>query len=153
MAVDPQYYLENQLAKPLERIFEAIMDNPQSILTGDHTRVIALPTPKSGGIVGFTRVKETCLGCRAPLQSGDKVLCLHCKDNAPGVFQNILHRLRTKEMEFSRLWTQCQNCQGSFHQEVLCTAADCPIFYMRTKVKKELNDTRATAAKFDDLQW
>lgn len=85
LAVDSQYYLENQLSKPLSRIFEAIMDNPQSIrtnsplppsllplfplVTGEHTRVIAMPTPKTGGIVGFTRVKETCQGCRAPLQS------------------------------------------------------------------------------------
>lgn len=25
------------------------------------------------------------------------------------------------EMLFGRLWTQCQECQGSLHQDVLCT--------------------------------
>ena len=25
------------------------------------------------------------------------------------------------EEKFARLWTQCQNCQGSLHADVLCT--------------------------------
>ena len=29
------------------------------------------------------------------------------------------------EEKFSRLWTQCQRCQGSLHQDVLCTSRDC----------------------------
>lgn len=33
------------------------------------------------------------------------------------------------------LWTQCQRCQGSLHQDVLCTSRDCPIFYRRKKVR------------------
>lgn len=33
VAVDSQYYLENQLSKPLMRMFQAIMDNPQSLCT------------------------------------------------------------------------------------------------------------------------
>jgi len=74
-------------------------------------------------------------------------------ENAAGIYQQTLGKVRAKEMEYNRLWTQCQNCQGSFHQEVLCTAADCPIFYMRTKVKKELVETRSTLEKFDDLTW
>ena len=39
------------------------------------------------------------------------------------------------ENKFSRLWTECQRCQGSLHQEVLCSNKDCPIFYMRTKAQ------------------
>lgn len=36
-----------------------------------------------------------------------------------GKFQ-IFH-LNTLEERFSRLWTQCQRCQGSLHEDVLCT--------------------------------
>lgn len=32
----------------------------------------------------------------------------------------IFH-LNTLEERFSRLWTQCQRCQGSLHEDVLCT--------------------------------
>jgi len=30
-------------------------------------------------------------------------------------------QLGALESKFSRLWTQCQRCQGSLHEEVLCT--------------------------------
>lgn len=29
--------------------------------------------------------------------------------------------LSALEEKFSRLWTQCQRCQGSLHEDVLCT--------------------------------
>ena len=48
------------------------------------------------------------------------------------------------QQHFSRLWTQCQRCQGSLHQEVLCTSRDCPIFYRRRKAHKDLIEVRRT---------
>lgn len=155
IAIDAQYYLENQLTKPLCRIYQALMDNPKAtLLSGDHTRQISIPTPKERkGILQFTQVRETCMNCKAPLRATEKILCNYCKENSPDVYCNYLSKLRIKEQEFSRLWTQCQSCQGSMHQEVLCTARDCPIFYLRAKVRKELEDTRKTLRKFDDLSW
>ena len=51
----------------------------------------------------------------------------------------ILHRSLTAvaelEAAYGALWTQCQRCQGSLHQDVLCTSRDCPIFYRRKKVR------------------
>ncbi len=38
--IDNNHYLENQLAKPLMRLFGPIMDHPESLLHGDHTRTI-----------------------------------------------------------------------------------------------------------------
>ena len=52
------------------------------------------------------------------------------------------------EAQFSALWTQCQRCQGSLHQDVLCRSRDCPIFYRRMKVQKELGEAQATLARF-----
>lgn len=49
-----------------------------------------------------------------------------------------------------QLWSQCQRCQGSLHQDVLCTSRDCPIFYRRKKVAKELDEAHATLARFVD---
>jgi len=48
-----------------------------------------------------------------------------------------------------RLWTQCQRCQGSLHQDVLCTSRDCPIFYRRKKVQKDLLEAETTLKRFD----
>lgn len=41
----------------------------------------------------------------------------------PGVFCHTfqIYHLNTLEERFSRLWTQCQRCQGSLHEDVLCT--------------------------------
>ena len=56
------------------------------------------------------------------------------------------------QSRFSRLWTQCQRCQGSLHSEVLCSNRDCPIFYMRVKVQKELEQATAKLERFS-LDW
>lgn len=58
------------------------------------------------------------------------------------------------DAEYNALWTQCQRCQGSLHQDVLCTSRDCPIFYRRKKVQKDLNEAQATLSRFADLaEW
>lgn len=44
------------------------------------------------------------------------------------------------EHRFARLWTECQNCAGTLRDEVFCAAQDCPIFYMREKVKIDLKE-------------
>ena len=48
--------------------------------------------------------------------------------------------------EYNVLWTECQRCMGSLIEDVICTAKDCPIFYKRTKVKKDLDSS------YQDLQ-
>jgi len=154
LTLDSQYYLE-QLIAPLCRIFEPLLDNPRSVfLTGEHTRQIIIPTPKAkvGAITSFAIVREACLGCKASLKPSEKTLCVYCLPNAPEIYQVYLNRVREKEMQFQRLWTQCQNCQGSMHQEVICAANDCPIFYMRTKVYKDLGEAQQSLVKFD-LSW
>lgn len=34
--------------------------------------------------------------------------------------------LNALEERFSRLWTQCQRCQGSLHEDVICTRCALP---------------------------
>jgi hypothetical protein len=43
--------------------------------------------------------------------------------------QRSLLAVNELQETFGRLWTQCQRCQCSMHQDVLCTSRDCPIFY------------------------
>jgi hypothetical protein len=37
---------------------------------------------------------------------------------------------------------------GSLHQDVLCSSRDCPIFYRRKKVQKDLNETQKELERF-----
>nr|GLL24467.1 DNA polymerase delta catalytic subunit [Ipomoea trifida] len=64
--IDPHYYLENQISKPLLRIFEPILKNAsKELLHGSHTRSISISTPSTGGIMKFAKKQLTCIGCKA----------------------------------------------------------------------------------------
>ncbi|ELK30158.1 DNA polymerase delta catalytic subunit [Myotis davidii] len=43
---------------------------------------------------------------------------------------------------------QAHRCQGSLHEDVICTSRDCPIFYMRKKVRKDLEDQEQLLRRF-----
>lgn len=63
LPIDTEYYLTNQLSKPLSRLFEPIIDNPSALLHGEHTRSIVkkTPTARAGGIMMFA-VKKLKVG-------------------------------------------------------------------------------------------
>lgn len=52
--------------------------------------------------------------------AGD-VVCEHCKPKESSLFQTEIAQLNVLEEKFTRLWTQCQRCQGSLHEDILCT--------------------------------
>ncbi|KAG0169094.1 DNA-directed DNA polymerase delta [Apophysomyces sp. BC1015] len=69
--IDTKYYLENQLSKPLLRIFEPILGNKADLLlSGAHTRTVNIATPTIGGLMKFAVKSATCLGCKSPLPKG-----------------------------------------------------------------------------------
>lgn len=122
--IDTQYYLENQLSKPLLRIFEPILGESRAesvLLRGDHTRTKTVVHSKVGALAAFTKKKSTCIGCRAVLEDQDSAVCNHCKPREAEIYFVEVNHLNSLESKFSQLWTQCQRCSGSLHEEVLCT--------------------------------
>lgn len=153
--IDTQYYLEQQLAKPLLRIFEPILGEAKAeavLLKGEHTRCKTVLTSKVGGLMAFAKKRTTCIGCKAVLNDGGAV-CSYCRSRQSELYQKEISQLKLLEEKFSRLWTQCQRCQGSLHEEVLCTSRDCPIFYMRKKVQKDLGDQEKVMVRFGPPAW
>eukprot|EP00053_Salpingoeca_punica_P017130 m.163926 g.163926 ORF g.163926 m.163926 type:complete len:1070 (-) comp17121_c0_seq2:836-4045(-) len=147
--LDTQYYLENQLENPLRSIFEPILgEKIKSLLSGDHTRTIVKVARNNTGLMKFTQKQETCLGCKALLRPNETTLCAACKSNESNLFQKEITKLNELEQRFARLWSQCQRCQGSLHQDVLCTSKDCPIFYMRKKVQIDLSAQDSVLSRF-----
>lgn len=153
LPVDTQHYLDHHLAQPLLRIFEPLLKNPEKeLLAGEHTRTISLATPSAaaGGIARFAKVRPTCLGCRAQLAPPAKgapagqqqALCPHCLPRAAEIYAGLAATVAAAEGLHDALWTECQRCQGSLHQDVLCASRDCPIFYRRTKVKNDLREAQ-----------
>ncbi|XP_060705472.1 DNA polymerase delta catalytic subunit isoform X2 [Hemiscyllium ocellatum] len=153
--IDTQYYLEQQLAKPLLRIFEPILGETKAeavLLKGEHTRCKTVLTSKVGGLMAFAKKRSTCIGCKAVLNDNGAV-CSYCKCRQSELYQKEVSQLKLLEEKFSRLWTQCQRCQGSLHEDVLCTSRDCPIFYMRKKVQKDLGDQEKVMMRFGPATW
>ncbi|MCJ1417659.1 DNA-directed DNA polymerase delta [Xylographa parallela] len=152
--IDTKYYLENQLAKPLGRIFDPILGERKAgqLLTGEHTRSISVAAPSLGGLMKFAKRTQTCMGCKKPLISKEEMagaVCENCRPRIGELYQKTLHKVSDLEVRFSRLWTQCQRCQGSMHCEVICSSKDCPIFYMRMKAKKDVEDAGKELTRFD----
>ena len=153
--IDTRYYLDNQLAKPLGRIFDPILGEKKSgqLLTGDHTRSISVAAPTLGGLMKFAKKTQTCMGCKKPLsgkEESEGAVCKNCSPRIGELYQKTLHKVSDLEVRFGRLWTQCQRCQGSMHNEVICVSKDCPIFYMRMKAKKDVEDAGKELKRFDN---
>ncbi len=154
--IDAQYYLTNMLAKPLLRIFEPILGDQKAestLLRGEHTLTKTVVTSKVGALSAFTKKKATCIGCKVPLDKDNGAVCAHCQANESSIYQKQISHFAALETKFAKLWTQCQRCQGSLHEEVLCTSRDCPIFYMRKKIQIELNEQDKVLARFGDASW
>ncbi|KAK7742178.1 DNA-directed DNA polymerase delta [Diatrype stigma] len=157
--IDTKYYLDNQLAKPLGRIFEPILGETKakSLLAGAHTRAISVAAPTVGGLMKFAKKTATCMGCKRPLSSkedkengaGPGAVCGDCAPRVGELYKKTLDKVSDLEVRFGRLWTQCQRCQGSMHNEVICSSKDCPIFYMRMKAKKDVEDAGKELKRFD----
>jgi DNA polymerase delta subunit 1 len=148
--IDTNYYLENQLSKPLLRLFESILPDPMILLKGDHVRHVVKITPITGGLMKFVTKTEKCMGCKAPIPTGtsDQALCVSCEPKRTELYLENIQKLNEISEKFNKLWTQCQSCQSSFHQEVICSANDCDIFYLRTKTKKDLGEIEDILNKF-----
>nr|XP_054761921.1 DNA polymerase delta catalytic subunit-like [Lytechinus pictus]XP_054761922.1 DNA polymerase delta catalytic subunit-like [Lytechinus pictus] len=154
--IDTTYYLENQLKGPLLRIFEPVIGENKVesvLLKGEHTRAKTQVTSKIGGLMAFAKKRSKCLGCKMGLDQDGIALCKFCKANESSIYQKEISQLAALEEKFGRLWTQCQRCQGSLHEDILCTSRDCPIFYMRKKVQKDLADQDALIKRFGNPCW
>ncbi|KAI5310841.1 DNA-directed DNA polymerase delta [Ascosphaera atra] len=154
LPIDTKYYLDNQLSKPLGRIFDPILGEKKAsqLLTGEHTRTITIAAPTMGGLMKFAKKTATCMGCKKPLRGKEEArgaVCADCRGRVPELYVRTLERASEQQTRFGRLWTQCQRCQGSLHGEVICSSRDCPIFYMRMKAKKDVEDAEKELARFD----
>lgn len=122
------------------------------LVGGEHTRTRTMVTSKVGALAAFTKKKEVCLGCKSVLPSGyeNESVCHYCKPKEAALYQQELNHHGMLEDRFAALFTECQRCQGSLFEEILCTSRDCPIFYIRKKVQMELDVSRTKISRFGE---
>ena len=140
LQVDSKYYLTNQLQNPIISIIAPIIGEKKANAMFVVKSIKINTGTTKGGLMGFVKKVDACKGCRAPLKKGETTLCSNCSSKSSEHFIKALYDVRELEEKFSRLWTECQRCAGTLHTEVLCSNKNCDIFYMRVKVKKELQD-------------
>lgn len=151
--IDTRYYLDNQLSKPLMRIFEPILGAKSStLLNGDHTRTVVQASSSVGSLMKFAVKTAQCLGCRTPLKDSKQAVCSNCAPRLGEIYYTKLSQASALEVEFSRLWVCCQRCQSSLASDVICTNKDCPIFFKRKRAQKDVEDAVKSLARFD-LTW
>lgn len=88
---------------------------------GDHTHHKVLVTSKVSALSMYTQKKATCIGCRSVMNDETNALCEHCRPQETEIYMGELSKLSDLEIKYNRLWTQCQRCQGSLHEDILCT--------------------------------
>jgi len=114
-----------------------------TLFSGEHTRSIYVP-PKAGATMGlfkFAVVQKSCLGCKNLLKPGQDTVCTNCEPKLKSIYIERKQELNILEKQYCDLWVQCQRCQGSLHQDILCQSRDCPIFYRRVKAKKQVEES------------
>ena len=122
--IDTRHYLEHQLTNPLMRIFEPILGESRAnsvLFKGEHTLTKTVVHSTIGGLAAFTKKRSTCIGCKALLPKEDMVVCQHCSAREPELYLNEITKMAAMEEKFARLWTECQQCQGMLHEEVVCS--------------------------------
>ena len=151
--IDFTYYIENQLRKPLTRIFKPILgDKTDELFEGKHTRYVVniTPTPKNKtGILAIATMTKRCVECHTVLKKDEGTLCRNCRDKTGEIYLRKMKEVQQSENEYHRVMTQCQECMQSHHRTIICTNKDCPIFYMRVKVEKSIKQQREMIENFE----
>lgn len=152
LPIDFSYYIEKQIRPPLQKIFELIIPNVNALYEGEHTKVQYVPkiSNQTTGLAKFAFVKQTCLGCKVEISDKNSVLCKFCEGKAIDIYCTKVAEANVFQKGFWELWTQCQRCQGSLVQDVICTNRDCPIFYKRKKIQNEISNSQKILDKFDN---
>lgn len=162
LAIDYTYYIENQMMKPLMRIFTPILapnekmtktskkgiksyinDKELSkltaykvLFTGPH--MMRKVQTGGGAITAFTVKIPTCIqcGCRSSTK-----LCQACQPSEQLVQLRLIEEERRLQTQHWWTWTRCQVCVKDKHvHEISCNNKDCTNFYERSKVIIDIED-------------
>jgi DNA polymerase delta subunit 1 len=145
-----QAALNAELAKKVDDYAEKLAE--EQLFKGEHMKHIYHPKANTKvGLGKFTVVQAECVNCKRVLPpKHPDIICQFCEEKRQEIF--IQKRLEQNQAEkaYSDLWVQCQRCQGSLHQDILCSSKECPIFYKRVKAKKNLEELADQLVKFEE---
>lgn len=167
--VDYDYYIENQMMKPLLRIFTPILAPDEKLkkinskgnkvplnqkeiesltaykvlFTGPHMRqmVQKIPEATDGSIVGFFKRRRRCLTCSCD-HGGVGALCSYCQGGAEAKKQELQEQMDSFTQVKGACLTTCRKCVSdeTLQEFPPCSNNDCDNFYRREKVLVDMED-------------
>lgn len=166
LRIDYQFYLNNQLKGPIERVFQYVVKDMNELFSGahmDHTNRIGEGEDPTKNTISkyFTKKVEQCLFCKVSIpgdSSKKRPLCTHCNDeegkNAKKIYLQEMDNLREAEQRNSFTWSICRTCKldsgGRMLEPDTCDNMDCVVLFARTKAEKELNIINERVRRFMD---
>lgn len=154
LSLDTVYYIENQLKKPITRIFKQLMDNTDTLFVGNHMRHV-VQTTSTEGIARFFTVKARCSNCKFPVEHTGRTLCNGCNANT-NTRKRSRNQLDSDIEDLTKLLRTCENtcqtCQENSGLEIICRNRDCPTFYTREQTRTQLNRRLAQQIGIDENQ-
>jgi len=142
---DERYYIENQLEKPLTKIFKSVIGDEEArdLFHGNYTQHARyrIPTPTAGTIIECLQVGQRCMGCSATFRSDQESFCAHCKTNGTAGRKCLEANQRFLQLKCADMRNQitCRVCNGSDIED-LCFTRTCDTLYVRKQVRTELNE-------------
>jgi len=142
LPIDVDFYIK-QLKDPIKRIFNPILrENTETVFFGAATfkfkRYVSKET-NTTNLTAYFKTKAKCLKCRKSFNLSEKrMLCEECLPFLGQIYLQKVRVLKMRQIEFNNYWSHCQVCQENVCQPNFCNNGDCPIFYRRMKVKKDL---------------
>jgi DNA polymerase elongation subunit (family B) len=165
LPLDYDYYIENQMMKPLLRIMHLILDptNPEKklpknekdlknlkaykiLFTGEHMRYRNQHVvQRTTGISSFFVTQNRCLSCRA--QCGTAALCKSC--NVGEIRQTLQQDLGALQERQAQCLETCRACvKDPNATNIPCANNDCDNFYRRIKVVVDIEDVVGKLNRF-----
>lgn len=153
--LDLDYYLMNQISKPVLRIFEPILgDKANDVLfKGEHMKAKRRLNTGTGPMSKFTIVRPSCINCNVVLSGSEIILCSHCSPNGIQIHDEAQQKLDTFKKKCDDTWDECVKCQGTIEMANICSNRDCGIYFARRKVKMDVEAQSNLVNKLATLSW
>ncbi|CAK9268152.1 unnamed protein product [Sphagnum jensenii] len=168
------YYITKQIIPALQRVF-GLVGADLKLWFAELPRVYRPPTSKRVGLTSKNnpfnflpnsnrRNKEAvqqkgtidhyylsqhCSVC-GQLMRGSQLVCTACISNPQAVVTVLTTQTAQLEKEFKHLEALCRHCGGANGEpegHIACISLDCPIFFERLKVQKELQSSSVVSSQ------
>lgn len=172
LPLDLEYYVENQLRGPIDRIFEVVFPrySGNDVFQGKSTLLIT-STQQVSKQKGLGMFVSTVYKCKmlslqasvAPLRSkgptsrqsattartSTSTERPNCTPNTTGSSSRCRRSINTYGLNAKDVSSRLMTGQGTLFDEIICSNNDCPIFYRRKKVIKDIANCAEQLDRFD----